>query len=87
MHLYWLVWAQWGNYSNNFTHKMSLPYNPHTRTFKLICYQNQVAHLRNRASAKSLTDSNLSNLSLNPSPHHRPSRSKPRPRPQLAFDN
>jgi hypothetical protein len=66
-------------------HKMSLPYNPHTRTFKLICYQNQLAHLRNRASAKSLTDSNLS---LNASPqHHHASRSKPRSRPHLAFDN
>ena len=35
-------------------------YSPFSRTYKYICLQNQLAHIKNKSSVKSLGKSNLS---------------------------
>lgn len=35
-------------------------YSPYNRTFKFICLQNQLAHIKNKSSVRSLGKSNLS---------------------------
>jgi hypothetical protein len=35
-------------------------YSPYNRTFKFICLQNQLAHIKNKSSVKSLGKSNIS---------------------------
>ncbi len=45
---------------------MKTNYSPYNRTYKYICLQNQLAHLKNKASAKSL---GISNISISSSPH------------------
>ena len=42
-------------------------YNPYNRTYKFICLQNQLAHIKNKNSVKSL---GKSNLYINNSPNH-----------------
>lgn len=37
----------------------SVPYSPFNRTYAYLCYQNQVAHNKNKQSVKGMTDSNL----------------------------
>ena len=44
---------------------MKSNYSPNNRTFKYICLQNQLAHIKNKASAKSL---GISNISISNSP-------------------
>ncbi len=46
---------------------MTTHYSPYNKTYKFICLQNQVAHIRNKASVKSRGDSNIS---LTCSPEH-----------------
>lgn len=49
---------------NNFIMKGS--YSPYNRTYKFICLQNQLAHLKNKSSVKSLTKTNVSFTSEKP---------------------
>lgn len=49
---------------------MKSHYSPYNRTYKYICLQNQLAHLKNKASAKSL---GISNISISNSPHKKTS--------------
>jgi hypothetical protein len=39
---------------------MKSKYDPYSRTYKIICLQNQIAHVRNKNTVKSLTKSNIS---------------------------
>lgn len=39
---------------------MKRNYSPYNRTFKFICLQNQLAHIKNKSSVKSLGKSNIS---------------------------
>lgn len=45
---------------------MKSNYSPFNRTFKYICLQNQLAHIKNKGSAKSL---GISNISISNSPN------------------
>lgn len=49
---------------------MKSNYSPYNRTYKYICLQNQLAHLKNKASAKSL---GISNISISNSPNKKTS--------------
>ncbi len=44
---------------------MKTTYSPYSRTYKYICLQNQLSHIKNKASAKSL---GISNISISHSP-------------------
>lgn len=37
----------------------SVPYSPFNRSYAYICYQNQVAHSKNKKIVKGLTDTNI----------------------------
>lgn len=49
---------------NNFIMKGS--YSPYNRTYKFLCLQNQLAHIKNKSSVKSLTKTNISFTSEKP---------------------
>lgn len=49
---------------------MKTNYSPYNRTYKYICLQNQLAHIKNKVSAKSL---GISNISISVSPHKKTS--------------
>ncbi len=49
-------------------------YSPYKRSYKFICLQNQLAHIKNKSSVKSLTKTNVSFNSTTDKPHDRPLR-------------
>lgn len=48
-------------------------YSPYNRTYKFICLQNQLAHIKNKHSVKSL---GCSNLSIHDSPDRMATKSQ-----------
>jgi hypothetical protein len=42
---------------------MKTSYSPYNKTYHYICLQNQLAHIKNKSSVKSLTKTNISTIS------------------------
>ena len=42
---------------------MKTSYSPYNKTYHYICLQNQLAHIKNKSSVKSLTKTNISTVS------------------------